>query len=1254
MFSSFFIDRPIFAAVLSIVIVILGGVAYPKLPISQYPEVAPPVVQVSAIYPGANAKTVAETVATPIELEVNGVERMLYMSSRCTNDGQMYLDVTFEVGTDLDMAQVLVQNRVSIAEAKLPEEVKRQGVTTKKKSPAILLCVNLISPDASYDQLHLSNFALMNIKDDLARIKGVGDVAFLGPRDYSMRVWLDPNKLADRGMTVGEVVKAVKEQNIQVAAGRIGQSPVPEGANVPFQLTINTQGRMESAGEFGTVIVKTGDRGQNVYLKDVVRDTEFAMHVKLDPKKLADRGMTADSAAKSIRKENAQVAAVRIEGPPIPENGNLPIQLAIITQGRIENAAEFRKLIVEKGDRDQVVYLKDVLPDATFVPESLEYASGVELGAKSYDVNSYLDGKPAVTLAVFQLPGSNALKTAAAVKAKMEELKENFPAGINYEVYYDTTVFVSESIHEVFKTLIEAFILVFLVVLVFLQDWRATIIPMIAVPVSLIGTFALMAMMGFSLNNLSLFGLVLAIGIVVDDAIVVVENVERYLAMGHPAGEAARLAMAEVSGPVVAIALVLCAVFVPTAFMAGISGEFFRQFALTIAASTIISAFNSLTLSPALCAILFKGHGTGHEAGAQGHAEKVALPRTGVVLIAGALAYFMLTPLLAHLLGVQLPGGHGEHSPDGQASSAAIRGLQLISIAAGVAVGWFLAGTLNRALGAFFAGFNWAFERVIEAYGRGVALFLRISVIALLVYGGLMGLTLLGFKAVPSGFIPDQDKGYLVINAQLPDGASLDRTDKIVRQMSAIARDAEKVPGVWHTIDLPGYSALLGTNISNVGGMFVILEPFEERKGDPQKSAAAIAAKLREQYAEIRGGRITVFGAPAIDGLGTTGGFKLQVQDRSAAGLRALQGAVRNLGDEGNADPRLVGLFSSFTVNQPQLFVEIDRDKAKAQKVSLDDVNQTLQAYLGGLYVNDVTLFNRNWQVNVQADARFRMRVEDIGRLEVRNSEGQRVPLRTLVDVKDDSGPAIVNHYNSYPSAELNGNMAPGTSSGQAVNIMDQLSNESLPSSMKADWTEITLQQIIASDFARNLSEGALPPALAFPLAVVFVFLVLSAQYESWSLPLSIILIVPMCLLASIAGIWLVKMDNNIFTQIGLVVLIGLAAKNAILIVEFAKQKQDQGASRLDATVDACRLRLRPILMTSFAFILGVLPLVLAKGPGAEMRVALGVAVFSGMLGVTIFGLFFTPVFYAIIMRFGDKRQPADDQSVKSHENGHA
>jgi multidrug efflux pump len=1142
MFSNFFIDRPIFATVLSVLVVIVGVVGLLGLPIAQYPEVVPPVVQVAAMYPGANAKTVAETVAAPIEQEVNGVERMLYMSSRSTNDGQMSLDVTFEVGANLDMAQVLVQNRVAIAQSSLPEEVKRLGVTTKKKSPSILMCVNLVSPDGRYDQLYLSNFALMNVKDDLARVKGVGDVAFLGPRDYSLRVWLDPNKLAYRGIAAGDVIAAVREQNVQVAAGRLGQPPVPAGAHLPFQLTINTQGRLLDEGQFGLIIVKTGDQGQNVFLKDLVRDTRYGK-----------------------------------DGQPL-----------------------------EKG---------------------------IELGAKNYDVNSYLDGKPSVTLAVFQLPGSNALATAEAIKAKMRELKDKFPEGVEYRIHYDTTVFVDESIHEVYKTLFEAFVLVFIVVLVFLQDWRATVIPMIAVPVSLIGTLAFMRLLGFSLNNLSLFGLVLAIGIVVDDAIVVVENVERYLALGHDSHDAARRAMSEVSGPVIAIALVLCAVFVPTAFMAGISGEFFRQFALTIAASTVISAFNSLTLSPALCAILFAGEGAGPGQPAHGHAQKEPLPRLGLVVIGALAGYFLLAPLIAHLAGVAMPGGHGpDEAAASHPGSAGLWTVRLIALIAAGAAGWFLSGAVNRFLRAFFAAFNWVFDRTINGYGVAVAATLRLSAIALLLYGGLMGLTYLGFRTVPVGFLPDQDKGYLVVNAQLPDGASLERTEKIVARLSRIARNTKEIPGVAHTIDLSGYSVLLGSNLSNMGGMFVILDPFEERKGDPQRSAAAIAARLRQAYGEILGARIAVFGAPAIDGLGTTGGFTLQVQDRRGAGFRALQGGVANLVDQGNADPRLEGLFSSFTVNQPQLFLDIDREKLKAQKVSLDDVNLALQTYLGGLYVNDVTLLNRNWQVNVQADARQRLRVEDIGRLEVRNAGGHRVPLRALLHVKNDSGPAVVNHYNIYPSAEINGDMAPGTSSGDAIAIMERLSQDALPSTMRADWTEITLQQILA--------EKDLLTKLAFPLAVVFVFLVLSAQYESWSLPLAIILIVPMCLLAAIAGVWLVGLENNVFTQIGLIVLVGLAAKNAILIVEFAKQRQDQGLGRLDATVDACRLRLRPILMTSLAFILGVVPLVAAKGAGAEMRVALGVAVFSGMLGVTLFGLFFTPVFYSAVMWFTGRKQP--------------
>jgi multidrug efflux pump len=1129
--SHFFIDRPIFATVLSVVIIIVGGVALSQLPIAQYPDVAPPTIQVTATYPGANAMIVGDTVATPIEQEVNGVERMLYMSSKCTNDGQMNLDVTFELGTNLDTAQVLVQNRVSVAEAKLPEEVKRIGVTTKKKSPSILLCVNIISPDSRYDQLYLSNFATLAVKDDLARIKGVGDVAFLGPRDYSMRVWLDPDRLAALGMTSGDVIKAVQEQNVQVAAGRIGQPPVPQGVSVPFDIPLNTQGRLPNEESFEKIIVKAGAKGQVVTLKDVVRPT---LH---------------DASGKVTQK-------------------------------------------------------------------------GVELGAKNYDVNSYLGSKdkrfPAATLALFQLPGSNALATAKAIRARMEELKPRFPEGVEYRIVYDTTVFVEESVVSVYHTLIEAFVLVFLVVLVFLQSWRATLIPMVAVPVSLIGTFAIMAVLGFSLNNLSLFGLVLAIGIVVDDAIVVVENVERLMGQGLSPRDASRQAMNEVTGPVIAIALVLCAVFVPTAFMAGISGQFYRQFALTIAASTVISAFNSLTLSPALCAILLKSHAHG-----DGHAKAPdALPRVGIALIGGLLAYVYLLAPVGHVFGIQTGGGHGAPEAAAHASGTSLLVLKLVVFAAGLAVGYGVSKFINAILAAFFRGFNRAFDFGIAGYGRAVSVMLRTSAIVLLVYGGLVFCTYVGFKIVPGGFIPEQDKGYLVVNAQLPDGASLGRSDAIVTRLSEIARNTA---GVAYTIDLPGYSTLLSTNVSNVGGMFVILEPFEERAGKKEIAAPAVAAQLRKNFAQVLGARVGVFGAPPVEGLGSTGGFKLQVQDRRSAGFRALQGAVGNLARQGTADPRMAGLFSSFSVTQPQLFIDIDREKAKSQGISLADINQALQASMGSVYVNDFTFQNRNWQVNVQSDPAFRVRPESIGALEVRNARGDRIPLRTLARIRDDTGPAVVNHYNLYPSAEINGSTAPGTSSGQAIEIMDELATEQLPSTMGYDWTELTYQQILASKDVLT--------KLVFPLGVLFVFLVLAAQYESWSLPMAIILIVPMCILAALTGVYMASLDNNIFVQIGLIVLVGLAAKNAILIVEFANQLENQAKPRFEATVEACRLRLRPILMTSLAFGLGVVPLVLAKGAGAEMRYTLGVAVLSGILGVTFFGIFFTPVFYYVIRR---------------------
>ncbi|MEZ0268099.1 MAG: efflux RND transporter permease subunit, partial [Phycisphaerae bacterium] len=924
---------------------------------------------------------------------------------------------------------------------------------------------------------------------------------------------------------------------------------------------------------------------------------------------------------KALQEQNVQVAAGRLGAPPAPTGQEF--QLTINTLGRLPSAPEFENIVVKVGTKGQITRVRDV--------------GRAEIGAKNYDVNSYLDGKPCVTMAVFQLPGSNALATADKIKSAMAELQATFPTGVDYKIVYDTTVFVDESIHEVYKTLIEAFILVFIVVLVFLQNWRATIIPMVAVPVSLIGTMAVMAMLGFSLNNLSLFGLVLAIGIVVDDAIVVVENVERNMAAGMGPRDASRRAMEEVSGPVIAIALVLSAVFIPTAFIAGISGEFYRQFALTIAASTIISAFNSLTLSPALCAILLKAHphpaGDAHAA-SDGHpAEHApshapvgdALPPAAIIGIGGLIAYFLLTPVIAGWFGIApAPVGHG-----GEAAAAhpapSLLVPRLVATLIGCVAGYVAAKFINMAMAAFFRGFNWFFDRAIAGYGRIISGLIRVSLIVLLVYGGLMYLTYVGFSAVPIGFIPEQDKGYLVINAQLPDGASLERSEAVVARMTEIAA---KTPGVAHTIGCPGYSVLLSTNLPNIGGMFIVLEPFEKRKGKEELSAKAVAANLRKQFAEVQEAVIVAFNAPPIDGLGNTGGFKLQIQDRGSNGSAQLQAAVDGLVRAGNGDPNLAGLFTSFRSSQPQLFVDLDRSQAKMQGVAITDIFQTLQAYLGSAYVNDFTFENRNWQVSVQAEAKYRLRPDDIGRLKVRNRDGKMVPLSTLLTIRDYAGPAIVNRYNMYPSAEVSGNTAPGISSGQAITIMESLTTAELPPGFGSEWTELTLQQILAGNTA----------VFVFLLGTLFVFLVLAAQYESWSIPMAIILIVPMCLLAAIAGVYMVGSDNNIFTQIGLLVLVGLAAKNAILIVEFAKQLQDQGKPRVAATVEASRLRLRPILMTSLAFGLGVVPLVTGKGAGAEMRFALGIAVLSGITGVTAFGIFFTPVFYSVIRRLTERR----------------
>lgn len=1115
MFARFFVDRPVFATVLSIVIVIVGGVAVLGLPIAQYPDIAPPTISITTAYPGASATVVANTVAAPIEQEVNGVENMLYMLSKCTNDGQMTLDVTFKLGTDIDMAQVLTQNRVSVATAKLPEEVRRQGVVVKKRSPSILLCVNLVSSDPRLDQLYLSNYATIQVKDALARVPGVGDVSFLGSRDYSLRVWLDPEKLAARNLSAGDVMRALREQNVQVAAGRIGQPPAPAGLD--FQLTINSQGRLIEADEFADVIVKTGSSGQVVRIKDIGR---------------------------------------------------------------------------------------------------------AELGAKNYDVSSYLDGQPSVTMAIFQQPGSNALATAEAVRAEMARLAERFPDGVEYKIVYDTTVFIDESVHEVYKTLFEAFVLVFIVVLVFLQDWRAALLPMIDVPVSLIGTFAVMHLFGFSLNNLSLFGMVLAIGIVVDDAIVVVENIERWIHQGLAPREATIKAMDEITGPVIAITLVLSSVFIPAAFISGITGQFYRQFALTIAASTIISAINALTMAPARAVTIFKPPAPGHE-----HDVREALPAWGVAGLLGGLIYWLAGDKLAPLVGLE----HDAHGGHGSAWQSYLFAAAVV-VVTGIP-GYFASRAVNRALAVFFRGFNAVFDRLSHGYGTGVRQLLRVSIVVVLVYAGLMGLTFKGFATVPMGFIPQQDKGYLIVSAQLPDGASLERTEAVMREITQLVSET---PGVAHTIGVPGYNILTSVNLSNAGGMFVILEDFEERKHDPTRGAFQIASTLQQKLGRIVEARSVVFGAPPVEGVGNTGGFKLYVQDRVDSGPVSLQGATERLATASNAQPGLRGVISTFRASQPQLFVEIDRTKAKSLGLPLSDINETLQIYLGSGYANDITRFGRNWQVNLQADADHRSRVSDIGKLQVRTPDGRMVPLGTLVTVREVTGPAIVNRYNMFPAAELLGGTAPGVSSGDAVSIVERLATQELSREMSFEWTELTLQEILAGNTA----------VFVFGLGTIFVFMVLASQYESWTLPLAVILIVPMCLCAAIAGVWIAQMDNNIFTQIGLVVLIGLAAKNAILIVEFAEQQRAAGMSRLDAIIDACRMRLRPIIMTSLAFILGVVPLLLGKGAGAEMRFALGLAVFSGMLGVTFFGLLFTPVFYDLIARFtGDRGKPKENES---------
>ncbi len=1092
--SSFFIDRPIFAAVISVIVTLAGAISLLTLSVAQYPEITPPTVQVSCFYPGASGKVVADTVAAPIEQQIVGVERMLYMSSNCTNDGGYNLTVTFEVGTNLDMAQVLVQNRVNLAVPSLPSEVKQTGVTVKKKSPSILLVVNIISPnttkDQAKDQLYLSNYATIRVKDELAQVNGVGDVAYLGQLDYSMRVWIDPNKMAGRNLSASDLVNALREQNVQVAAGSLGRPPVPQGE--AFQYTLSTLGRLVEPEQFGNIVVKTGAKGDVTRLRDVVTD-----------------------------------------------------------QRRDETGRLF---------------------------------GGIQLGAKNEDTSCSLDGNASVGLAVYQLPGSNALGTAQAVREKMEDLKKRFPKGVDFAIVYDTTPFIKESIIEVFNALRDAIFLVAIVVLVFLQSWRATIIPLIAVPVAIVGTFAVMAGLGFSLNNLSLFGLVLAIGIVVDDAIVVVEAVEHHLERGLSPRDAARKAMSEVTGPIIAISLVLMCVFIPCAFISGITGQFFQQFALTIAASTFFSAVNSLTLSPALCALLLK-------------------PK--------------------------------KEQRDG------------------------LSRLINLLFGWFFALFNRGFDFASTAYARSVGMLLRVSVIVMAMYGGLLYLTYLGFTVVPTGFIPAQDKGYLLLDVRLPDSASLERTQAVMAQVEKIARgektdlghDAHAagehhsagsgIPGIAHTLTISGQSFVQNAIGSNYGSMYVILDDFHHRQG-AEKSANAIMAKLRTACAaEIQDASVAVFGAPPVDGLGSAGGFKIMIRDVGDLGLDALQEAAADVASQGNQQPGLVGMFSAFRSQTPQMFVDIDRERCKKMGLPLNEVFLSLQLYLGGYYTNDFNQFGRTWQVNLQGDPANRLTPEDVSSIRVRNSSGGMVPLGSVAKVTEIGGPALVTRYNGKTAAAVNGGSLPGVSSGQMIKMVESTADATLPAGMDYQWTELTQLQILAGNTA----------IIVFGLAVILVILVLAAQYESLTLPFAVVLVVPMCLLCAVAGVGMAGLDINIFVQIGFVVLVGLASKNAILIVEFAKEEQSKGAGVTAAAVEACRMRLRPILMTSFAFILGVLPLVLASGAGAEMRTALGIAVFSGMIGVTLFGIFLTPVFFYVILRLAG--HPPGAQVDKDHKASH-
>ncbi|CAN5119012.1 efflux RND transporter permease subunit [soil metagenome] len=1112
--SRFFIDRPIFAWVLSIVMVLAGGVCVFTLPIAQYPPIVPPTIQVTATFPGCNAATLADAVAQPIEAQVNGTEGMIYMSSTCTNNGLYTLTVSFTVGTDIHTALMLVQTRVQLALPQLPDSVQKQGVNVKIQSPNILFAVNLLSPDGRYDSLYMSNYAQINLFDELSRQPGVGLVNFLGQRSYSIRAWLDPQKLAALDMTSEEVIHAISSQNVVVSPGNIGQQPVPKGQE--FQLVLSTQGRLSTSEQFGSIIVKSGNDGRIVHLRDVAR---------------IDLGA-----------QNADINC---------------------------------SLGVADGDTP-----------------------------KMYD---------SVALAIYQLPSANALDTSNGVKKKMEELKKKFPQGLDYRIAYDTTPFILHSVEDVINTILIAAMLVIVVVLMFIQDWHAMLLPIMDICVALIGTFVIMKVLGFSLNNLSLFGLVLAVGIVVDDSIVVVENIERWMESGLPARDATIKAMDEITGPIIGITLVLLSVFIPTAFIPGLTGEFFRQFALTIAASACISAMNAMTLAPARAAAWIKPHGHGPNA-----VPREPLPRVAYMVLLGYVAYLLLGPLLESKLTGLLPAAWNVELK---------LWLARIAIAIpGLVAGYFAAPFGDKALNVFFKLFNKAFDLTTRGYGAIVNLLCKLSVVVLIVYAGLVALTGWGFTTAPTGFIPDQDQGYVLVNVQMPDAASVQRTTETMNKLTHIAL---KTPGVSNCLQVAGFSAFFQCQSSNWGTIFVVLDPFEKRLTRETQAAAIIQKLNKEYYMGVLECRAAVFGAPPVPGLGQSGGFQLQIVDRTGMGLQALQEATETVVKKANAQSGLSRVFTTFTANTPQLYLDIDRENALSMGVSLSSVFDTLNANMGSMYINQFNAFGRIWQVNVQAEGDFRTDSEKLKLLQVRNRQGGMVPLGALMTVKTSSGPVFDMRYNNLNTAAINGGTTPAFSSGQAIHVMEQICDKTLPDGMGYQWTNISYQEVTAGNTA----------IFIFAFAVMLVFLVLSALYESWGLPLAIILVVPMCLLSSIAGlVWLMHKPVDIFSQIGFVVLVAMAAKNAILIVEYAVQERKAGKSRREAILLASTLRLRPILMTSLAFIFGVYPLAIAVGAGWEMRRSLGTAVLSGMIGVTFFGIFLTPVFYNVVAWFTDRK----------------